>query len=59
MNLNDARILSFQNEIQYQSFIEVQAADGSFYLITISNSKKFQVEKVDNNIKESKVYLEK
>jgi hypothetical protein len=37
----------------------VQAADGSCYLITISNSKKFQVEKVDNNIKESKVYLEK
>ena len=58
MNLNGAKILNFQNVIQYQSFIEVQTVDGSYYLITISNSKKFQVEKIDNNIKSSKVYPE-
>ena len=41
-----AKIIEFSNKVQYQSYIKVQGLDGSFYLITVSNSKKFILSEV-------------
>lgn len=41
-----AKIIEFSNNVQYQSYIKVQCLDGSFYLITVSNSKKFILSEV-------------
>lgn len=40
-SLIGAKIIEYNNKIQYQSYIKVELNDGSCYLITISNSKKF------------------
>lgn len=41
VNIIGAKILEIENRVQYQSYIKVQLENGQCYVLTISNSNKF------------------
>ncbi len=54
VEIEGAEILEFYNHIQYQSSIKIKAKNGRYYLLTISNSKKFIVSEISNKSIQSK-----
>ena len=54
VEIKGAEILEFCNHIQYQSSIKIKAKNGRYYLLTVSNSRKFIISEISNKTMQSK-----
>ena len=49
VEIEGAEILEFYNHIQYQSSIKIKAKNGRYYLLTVSNSRKFIISEITDS----------